>query len=188
MQDWLAQASAFDACSGEAVPVSDDLPQSLRLRVCPTSILVTFLSVDDCGNSSSCVQELIIVDEQAPETNCPPDRSFECGDPIDDKQAWLDNFHDDAIVQDPIGKSMIDPTGEGFRGKAAIEAFWDKNIAHARPMFSLQSSICAGDECANIGTLTIQFPNGLITQLYGVFVYAVDPDGCCEFVHVIWIA
>ena len=41
-----------------------------------------------------------------------------------DKRAWLDNFADDAIVEDPIGKSMIDPTGEGHRGRAAIEQFW----------------------------------------------------------------
>ena len=91
-----------------------------------------------------------------------------------DKQAWLDNFADDAIVQDPVGKSMIDPTGEGHRGRAALEAFWDRNIAHARPMFCLQSSIACGDECANVGTLMIQFPNGAVSKLYGVFVYRVD--------------
>lgn len=50
-----------------------------------------------------------------------------------DKQAWLDNFADDAIVEDPIGKSMIDPTGEGFRGKEKIDQFWEKNIANMRP-------------------------------------------------------
>ena len=56
-----------------------------------------------------------------------------------DKQAWLDNFADDAIVQDPIGKSMIDPGGEGFRGKAASDGFWDKNIACGGRMVSRQS-------------------------------------------------
>lgn len=103
-----------------------------------------------------------------------------------DKQAWLDNFAEDAIVEDPIGKSMIDPSGEGFRGKQAIEAFWDKNIANMRPMFSLQSSICAGNECANIGTLTIQFPNGVITQLYGVYTYRVDDAGKVVALRTYW--
>jgi len=103
-----------------------------------------------------------------------------------DKQAWLDNFADDAIVQDPVGKSMIDPSGEGHRGKAAIEQFWDKNIANARPMFCLQRSLCAGDECANVGTLTIQFPNGLVTQLYGVFVYKVDGAGKVLSLRTFW--
>lgn len=105
-----------------------------------------------------------------------------------DKQAWLDNFADDAIVQDPIGKSMIDPSGEGFRGKEAIAGFWDKNIAFGRPMFSLQSSICSGNECANIGTLTIQFPNGVISQLYGVYTYRVDDEGKVVALRTYWEA
>ena len=103
-----------------------------------------------------------------------------------DKQAWLDNFADDAIVQDPIGKSAIDPSGEGHRGKAAIERFWDANIASVRPLFNLQSSICSGNECANVGTLTIQFPDGLITQIYGVFIYAVNDDGKVAALRTFW--
>ena len=103
-----------------------------------------------------------------------------------DKQAWLDNFADDAIVEDPIGKSMIDPTGEGHRGKAAIEKFWDTNIATGRPMFSLQSSICCANECANVGTLTVQFPNGLVTQLYGIFTYRVKDDGKVAALRTYW--
>jgi ketosteroid isomerase-like protein len=103
-----------------------------------------------------------------------------------DKQAWLDNFADDAIVEDPIGKSMIDPSGKGFRGKQEIEQFWDKNIAQMRPMFSLQHSICSGNECANIGTLTIQFANGLITQLFGVYTYRVNDAGKVEALRTYW--
>jgi steroid delta-isomerase len=105
-----------------------------------------------------------------------------------DKQAWLDNFADDARVEDPVGKSMIDPTGEGHRGKAAIEQFWEKNIAPCRPMFSLQQSICAGDECANVGTLTIQFGNGMVTQIHGVFVYRVNDAGKVASLRTYWEA
>lgn len=105
-----------------------------------------------------------------------------------DKQAWLDNFAEDAIVEDPIGKSMIDPAGEGFRGKQAISGFWDKNIARMRPMFSLQHSICSGNECANIGTLTIQFENGMISQLYGVYTYRVNEAGKLTALRTYWEA
>jgi ketosteroid isomerase-like protein len=103
-----------------------------------------------------------------------------------DKQAWLDNFADDAIVEDPIGKSMIDPSGEGHRGRAAIEQFWDKNIAHARPLFCLQSSICAGNECANVGTLMIQLPGGAVSKLYGVFTYRVNDAGKVTALRTYW--
>jgi len=105
-----------------------------------------------------------------------------------DKQAWLENFATDAIVEDPIGKSMIDPSGEGFRGKQAIESFWDKNIANARPMFRLQDSICCGNECANIGTLTIQFPNGVISQIYGIYKYRVNDEGKVVSLRTFWDA
>ena len=37
-----------------------------------------------------------------------------------DKEAWLANFADDAIVEDPIGPSHFDPEGKGHRGKEAI--------------------------------------------------------------------
>jgi ketosteroid isomerase-like protein len=103
-----------------------------------------------------------------------------------DKQAWLNNFTDDAIVEDPIGKSYLDPEGQGHRGKAAIELFWDKNIANGRPMFSLQQSIVSGNECANVGTLTIQFPNGAVSQLHGVFVYCVNDEGRVTSLRTYW--
>ena len=44
------------------------------------------------------------------------------------KDAWLALYTDDAVVCDPVGKSPMDPSGEGHRGKAAIEAFWDNVI------------------------------------------------------------
>ena len=37
-----------------------------------------------------------------------------------DRDAWLANFADDAIVEDPIGPSHFDPEGKGHRGKDAI--------------------------------------------------------------------
>ncbi len=103
-----------------------------------------------------------------------------------DKRAWLENFADDAVVEDPVGKSFIDPNGEGHRGRAAIERFWDRNIANARPMFCLQSSLCCGDECANVGSLMIQFPNGAVSKLYGVFVYRVNGEGKVVSLRTYW--
>ena len=44
------------------------------------------------------------------------------------RDAWLALFAEDAVVQDPVGKSPLDPTGEGHRGKEAIAAFFDNVI------------------------------------------------------------
>ncbi|MCH2173717.1 nuclear transport factor 2 family protein [Myxococcota bacterium] len=103
-----------------------------------------------------------------------------------DKQAWVDNFADDGFIEDPIGKSVIDPEGQGHHGRAAIETFWDNHIATVRPMFQIQNSIACGNECANVGTLMIQFPNGMVTKLYGVFVYRVDDSGQVESLRTYW--
>ncbi len=103
-----------------------------------------------------------------------------------DKRTWVDGFADDGIVEDPVGKSILDPEGKGHRGKEKIEAFWDKNIAAARPVFQLQHSIVSGDECANIGTLMIQFENGMLTKLFGVFVYRVNDEGKVLSLRTYW--
>jgi ketosteroid isomerase-like protein len=103
-----------------------------------------------------------------------------------DKQAWLDNFADNGVIEDPVGPSHLDPEGTGHHGKAAIEEFWDKNIANGRPMFSLSESFGCGNECANVGTLTIQFPNGVISQLRGVFTYRVNDEGKVVALRTYW--
>jgi len=103
-----------------------------------------------------------------------------------DRQAWLESFAADAIIEDPIGRSISDPTGDGYRGRAAIAQYWDKTIETARPLFSLQSSVCSGNECANVGTLTLQFPNGLVAQLFGVFTYRVDDEGKITALRCYW--
>ena len=103
-----------------------------------------------------------------------------------DKQAWLDNFAENGVIEDPVGPSHLDPEGKGHHGKAAIEEFWDKNIANGRPMFSLSESFGCGNECANVGTLTIQFPNGVISQLRGVFTYRVNDEGKVVALRTYW--
>ncbi len=40
-----------------------------------------------------------------------------------DKQAWLDNFAADGIVEDPVGPSMFDEEGVGHRGAQALSEF-----------------------------------------------------------------
>ena len=103
-----------------------------------------------------------------------------------DKAAWLDNFADHAVVEDPVGKSMLDPEGRGHRGKEAIAAFWDRNIANVRPVFHLQHSLVAGNECANVGTLMTQFSNGAISKIFGVFVYRVNEAGKVVSLRTFW--
>jgi steroid delta-isomerase len=73
-----------------------------------------------------------------------------------DKQAWLANFADDAIVEDPIGPSHFDPEGKGHRGKDAIAAFYDKAIAPSELEFNFVETYQCGNEEANVGNIVIK--------------------------------
>ena len=70
-----------------------------------------------------------------------------------DKQSWLDLFAEDAIVQDPIGKSPLDPVGDGHKGKEEIEKFYDTVIANGNIEFNILESIPCADECANLAQI-----------------------------------
>ena len=102
------------------------------------------------------------------------------------KEAWLDLFADDALIEDPIGVSPIDREGRGQRGKAAISAFWDAQIAPNQIHFEVRESYAAGFECANVGTITITMPNGMRARVDGVFVYRVNAAGKLESMRAFW--
>jgi steroid delta-isomerase len=82
---------------------------------------------------------------------------------------------------------MFDPTGDGHRGHAGIAAFWDKTIANvARFEFVMRDSFAAGDEVANVGTITAHLPDGSIVDTEGVFVYRVNADGLIVSMRAFW--
>ncbi len=108
-------------------------------------------------------------------------RAVEAGD----KVAWLALFADDAVVEDPIGVSPMDPTGEGHRGKAAIEAFYDNVIGPNEVRFVIERSHAAGNEVANVGTITTIMGDSTVhTDL--VATYRVDDDGKVAALRAYW--
>ena len=103
-----------------------------------------------------------------------------------DKEAWLANFADDAIVQDPIGPSFLDPEGKGHRGKEAISAFWDKAIAPADQLvFNFETTYQCGDEEANVGNIVIKAA-GYQVVAEGVFTYRVNDEGKITALRAYW--
>jgi hypothetical protein len=112
-------------------------------------------------------------------------RSMECVH-AKKREDWIANFAEDALIEDPIGKSMLDPSGQGQRGRAAIAAFWDRVIAPNRVMFDIRHSYACGDECANVGTITSVMPNGASTIVNGVFTYRVNDEGRLTNLRAYW--
>ena len=104
-----------------------------------------------------------------------------------DKDGWLSLFAEDAVVQDPVGKSFLDETGEGHRGHEAIGAFFDANIAPVESIrFDLHDSFAAGDEVANVATIHMTLPGGATSRCEGVFVYRVREDGKLVSLRAFW--
>ena len=97
------------------------------------------------------------------------------------REGWLGLYAEDAIIEDPIGVSHIDPEGKGHRGPAAREAFWDSFIAPADIDIVIKDSYAAGNEVANHIEITIVIPAGdgkaLQQKVFGVFTYHVNDAG-----------
>lgn len=102
------------------------------------------------------------------------------------KDAWLGLFADDAVVQDPVGVSPLDPTGLGHRGKEAIAQFWDMVIAAADIDFQIVSSHPAGDECANVVHMESKFSEELIVVVDMVVVYTANDAGEVTSLKAYW--
>ena len=73
------------------------------------------------------------------------------------RDAWLDLFAEDAVVQDPVGVSPLDSSGEGQVGKSGIAAFYDKFISKGQVSFDYPRSYACANECAFIGTVYTRF-------------------------------
>jgi steroid delta-isomerase len=92
-----------------------------------------------------------------------------------DREAWLGLFTENAVVEDPVGPSPLDPGGCGHRGAAAIASFYDKVIGRVDQMrFEIERSYLCGDEVADVGSIHITLPGGHSAQVRGVFTYRSD--------------
>lgn len=103
-----------------------------------------------------------------------------------DRAGWLALFADDAVVEDPIGVSALDPTGLGHCGVEAIGAFYDSVIGPNQVRFSITSSYACGDDVANVGTITTTMADGTIVHTDGVFTYRTNAEGKLVALRAYW--
>jgi ketosteroid isomerase-like protein len=103
------------------------------------------------------------------------------------KAEWIALFAPDAVIEDPVGPSMFDPEGKGHHGHGGIAAFWDMAIAPVQRFeFAMADSFAAGDEVANVGTISAFLPGGMRVDTEGVFVYRVGEDGLIRSMRAFW--
>tara|TARA_B100001029_G_scaffold79894_1_gene65502 strand:- start:10370 stop:10780 length:411 start_codon:yes stop_codon:yes gene_type:complete len=102
-----------------------------------------------------------------------------------DKQNWLNLFADDAVVQDPIGKSPLDPVGDGHKGKEAIEKFYDTVIANGNIEFNILESIACADECANFAQI-VNVVDDVKIETKMIVIYRVNSNDKIVSLRAFW--
>jgi len=102
------------------------------------------------------------------------------------REAWIDLFADDAVLEDPVGVSPLDPSGLGHKGKQAIARFWDMVIAPGNVEMIVRESYPAGDECANVVTIVNRMPGGVEIKTDCVICYRVDARGKLVSLKAYW--
>ena len=102
-----------------------------------------------------------------------------------DKKNWLALFDENAIVQDPIGKSPLDPEGHGHKGIAAIERFYDTVIANGDIEFNILESIPCAEECANFAEI-INIVGDVKIETKMIVIYRVNSSDKILSLRAFW--
>jgi steroid Delta-isomerase len=105
-----------------------------------------------------------------------------------DRAGWLALMSDDVVIEDPIGKSVTNPDGTGVRGKEAVGAFFDTNIAANQLSITCEETFPSSspDEIAHILVLNSTFEGGVTSSVRGVFTYKVDDAGLITNMRGYW--
>ena len=102
-----------------------------------------------------------------------------------DKKNWLALFDQNAVVQDPIGVSPLDPGGEGQIGIEAIEKFYDTVIANGNIEFNIIESIPCANECANYAQI-INLVGDIKIETQMIVIYRINADEKIESLRAFW--
>ena len=105
-----------------------------------------------------------------------------------DREGWLALMADDVVVEDPIGKSVTNPDGTGVRGKEALGAFFDANIAPNQLTITCEETFPSSspNEIAHILLLHFKFEGGFTSTVRGVFTYKVNDTGLITNMRGYW--
>lgn len=103
------------------------------------------------------------------------------------KEDWLALFAPDALIEDPVGPSFLDPDGKGHRGADGISAFWDSYVGMIKTFhFHITDSFANGPCCANVTRITTTLEDGSSMDIDCVLIYTVDDQGLITSLRAHW--
>lgn len=103
-----------------------------------------------------------------------------------DREGWLALYADDAIVQDPVGKSMFDPAGNGHIGKEAIAKFYDTVIGRSNLTITVHQRIISGERAVAVLQTAENDLGKIKTKVDMVAIYEVNDDGKIQRMSAFW--
>jgi ketosteroid isomerase-like protein len=145
---------------------------------------------DDALTAETVTAETAAADATAAETDSARNlaRRSQAAVKVKDRDGWLSLFAPDAVVQDPIGPSPFDPTGDGHHGLSAIAAFYDAVIApNEQITFEIENSYLCGNEVADVGIIRTVLPGGKhVAVVHGVYTYRCNEAGQLVALRAFW--
>jgi steroid Delta-isomerase len=104
------------------------------------------------------------------------------------KDEWLALFAPDAVIEDPVGPSFLDPEGKGHQGRDEISKFWDANVSRIKKFhFDISDSFANGPTCANVVTITTTLDDaGTTMRIECILIYTVDDQGLIKSLRAHW--
>jgi steroid Delta-isomerase len=101
---------------------------------------------------------------------------------------WLSLWAAEAVIQDPIGPSPLDPGGRGHRGLEAIAAFYDNVIAPNELItFEIEHSYLCGNEVADVGLIRTVLAGGRhVAVVAGVYTYRCNDESKLTALRAFW--
>lgn len=105
-----------------------------------------------------------------------------------DRAGWLALMADDILIEDPIGPAITNPDGAGVRGKKAVAAFYDANIAPNQLTVVCEETFPSSspNEIAHVLVLHSRFDGGFTSTVRGVFTYRVNDAGLLTNLRGYW--
>lgn len=104
-----------------------------------------------------------------------------------DRDGWLALFEDDAVIEDPVGASPLNPDGRGRQGRAAITRFYDEVIATMKAFdFEIERCYLCGDEAAVVVRFLITGDDGGALDMDLVNIYRRSPGGKLASLRSFW--
>lgn len=103
-----------------------------------------------------------------------------------ERETWLGLWNPDGRIEDPVGKSFLDPAGEGHHGPEGLASFWDNSITTPDHIeFRFDRAVALGDEMMCVGTIRTHLGDQIMDAEGGAF-YKVDAEGRMLALRAFW--